>query len=245
VVKPGQRAATPSAWIALAAAGLLQITVHLAGPPPRADPHDLGRAPDLARARLIALGDATVLARTLMLGLQAYDVQPGVSLPLRSLDYPRVIGWLELILALHPVSQYALLSAAQLYAEVPDPGRCRLMLEFIHRAFLADPDHRWPWMAHAVVLARHRLHEPELALVYARELREHVRDPGVPHWVSQMEVLALADLGRTEAARVLLGGLLASGTITEPHERHFLLERLRQLEFDETGRASGTSELRQ
>ena len=224
------RAASPQAWFALALALGAQLVVHGLTPRPLARPADLPRAPSVAQARVMALGDAPALARAMMLGLQTYDVQPGVSLPLRTLDYPRVIEWLRLIVTLHPDSQYALLSAARLYAEVPDPARTRMMLDFIHQAFLEDPDRRWPWLAHAVVLARHRLGDTRLALFYARELRVHV-DPGsAPPWIGEMEALALADLGEREAARVLLGGLLASGAITEPHERHFLIERLQALD---------------
>jgi hypothetical protein len=224
------RSASPLAWAALTLALGAQLAMHGLTPRPRAQPADLSRPPSVGEARVIALGDAPALARAMMLGLQTYDVQPGVSLPLRTLDYPRVIDWLRLIVTLHPDSQYALLSAARLYAEVPDPARTRMMLDFIHAAFLEDPDRRWPWLAHAVVLARHRLGDTRLALFYARELRTHV-DPGsAPPWVGEMEALALADLGEREAARVLLGGLLASGTITEPHERHFLIERLEALD---------------
>jgi hypothetical protein len=232
MVKLSQRPAGAPAWTALLAALLLQCGVHALGPAPQARAESLAPAPSLPLARLMAFGDAPALGRAMMLGLQSYDVQPGVSLPFRTLDYPRVISWLRLILDLHPASQYALLSAAHLYAEMPDPVRTRLMLDFIHQSFLEDPDHRWPWLAHAVVLARHRLKDQDLALFYARELRLHVHEGAAPPWVRQMEALALADLGQREAARVLLGGMLASGAITEPHERHFLVERLQALDAE-------------
>jgi len=219
-------------WGALALALAVQVGVHRTGPPPDARAEALAWPPSPPLARLMAFGDAPALGRAMMLGLQAYDVQPGVSLPFRSLDYTRVIAWLRLVLSLHPASQYALLSAAHLYAESPDLQRTRQMLDFIHQSFLQDPDHRWPWLAHAVVLARHRLQDQPLALFYARELRLHVSEGAAPPWVRQMEALALADLGQREAARVLLGGMLASGTITEPHERHFLIERLQALDAE-------------
>lgn len=229
----GGRPAGPLAWAVLGLTLGLQLLAHALAPPPHAQAEALAPPPGLPLARVLALGDDSALGRAMMLGLQAYDVQPGISLPLRSLDYTQVIAWLRLVIDLNPRSQYALLSAARLYAEVPDPQRSRQMLDFIHQAFLEDPDRRWPWLAHAVVLARHRLNDRALALYYARELRLHVRDPAVPHWATQMEALALADLGQREAARVLLGGLLASGSIREPHERHFLIERLQALDQEE------------
>jgi hypothetical protein len=45
-----------------------------------------------------------------------------------------------------------------------------------------------------------------------------------------MRIFILEDLGEIEAARVLLGGLLASGEVTEEKEVHFLTERLKSLE---------------
>lgn len=227
-----RRPAGGVAWLAFGLALLVQLATHHALPPPRARAEDLAAPPSDALAHLLAGGDDPALGRGLMLALQAYDVQPGISLPFRVLDYPRVIAWLRLVLVLDPVGQYPLLSAAHLYAEIPDPVRTRQMLDFIAAEFRQDPGRRWPWMAHAVILARHRLHDQELALTYARELREHIRPGAAPEWAREMEALALADLGRKEAARVLLGGLLASGTVTEPHERHFLVERLQALEHE-------------
>ena len=37
-------------------------------------------------------------------------------------------------------------------------------------------------------------------------------------------------MGELESAKVLLGGLLDSGQITDPHERWFLSQRLAELE---------------
>ena len=41
-----------------------------------------------------------------------------------------------------------------------------------------------------------------------------------------MSVLLLADTGEIEAAKILLGGLLQAGSVTDPRELRFLLERL-------------------
>jgi hypothetical protein len=51
-----------------------------------------------------------------------------------------------------------------------------------------------------------------------------------------MRIFILEDLGELESARVLLGGLLASGEVTEPKEIHFLMGRLKELEA--AGKAS-------
>jgi len=49
-------------------------------------------------AERVSLGEPIALAQWLTLYLQAFDNQPGVSIPFQDLDYPRVIRWLDTIL---------------------------------------------------------------------------------------------------------------------------------------------------
>jgi hypothetical protein len=100
------------------------------------------------------------------------------------------------------------------------------MLAFIHERFAADPSRRWRWLAHAAIVARHRLGDLPLAIRYARAITEQATGPSVPGWARQMSVLLLADTGEIEAAKILLGGLLQAGSVTDPRELRFLLERL-------------------
>src|SRR5262245_54641556 len=131
------------------------------------------------------------------------------------------------ILKLDHAGQYPLLMASQLYAQVPDPDRQRLMLEFVFEQFPYDPERRWPWLAHGAIMAKHRLNDLPLALRFAQEIAK--RTKGAPAWARQMHIFLHEDLGEYEAARILLGGLLASGTVTDSHERVLLLERLERL----------------
>jgi hypothetical protein len=189
--------------------------------------------------RIASLGDPIALGQALTLYLQAFDNQPGVSVPFLQLDYARVENWLAGILELDPVGQYPLLLAAQVYSQVPDEAKQRRMLDFVYREFLADPGRRWPWLAHAATMARHRLKDEHLALHYAEALRAHATAPSVPGWVRQMEIFLREDMGEYQAAKILLGGLLAGGTVTDSHELAFLLGRLKRLEAAE--KSSGAS----
>ncbi|MGH8596407.1 MAG: hypothetical protein ACREXT_07105 [Gammaproteobacteria bacterium] len=217
----------------LAGAGLLtvQILWHAKLAAPQSVARPLPAAPPLPIARSLAFGDPVTSSKLLMLWLQAFDTQAGHSLALHSLDYERVIAWLNLSLALDPLAQYPLLAASRLYAEVPDPKRSRRMLEFVEKAFADDPAQRWPWLAHAVYLARHRLQDSALALRFAQALAANPA-PEIPHWARQLEIFVLEDRGEIEAAKILLGGLLASGKIADPHERWFLSQRLHALEVE-------------
>ncbi|MBT8445841.1 MAG: hypothetical protein HKO62_09830 [Gammaproteobacteria bacterium] len=221
---PGWLAA--SLLLALAA----QLAVHHFGPAAGRVARPLPPAPPATLVELAALGEAQLAGRMLMLWLQAWDTQPGISVPLQSLDYPRLRDWLRVSAQLAPHSRYPHLAAARLYAEVPDPARQRLMLDFVHEQFLQAPAERWQWLAHAVFVARHRLGDLPLALRYATALAEHTAPGEAPPWARQMRIFVLADMGETAAARVLLGALLTSDQGLDPAERRFLAGRLAELE---------------
>lgn len=215
--------------LALALAGHLALRTLQAPPQARAE-----ALPEPARTslalRAVSLGDSRPLAHALMLWLQAFDSQPGIGVPFSRLDYAHLQTWLGHIIDLDPLSSYPLLMASRLYADIPDEARQRAMLEFVHQKFLDDPERRWRWLAHSVILAKHRLKDLELARRYAHSLRLHARHPDIPSWVGQMEIFILEDLNELDSARLLLGGLLHSGSIKEEHEARFLLERLETIE---------------
>jgi hypothetical protein len=182
----------------------------------------LAPAPSVDALRLAAFGENALLSRLVMLYLQPVAL-PGV-------DMERVLGWLRTALELDPRGAYPLFLAARVYGEVPDPTRARMALEFVHQQYLADPDRRWPWLAHAALLAKHRLGDLALARRYAQALERHTRARDVPLWARQMEIFILEDMNELEAARIMLGGLLESGAVDDPAEARFLAERLKALE---------------
>ena len=165
-----------------------------------------------------------------MLYLQSYDYQATNQIPYQALNYDTVRQWLLRILWLDPKGQYPLLAASRLYAEVPNAAKARQMLEFVYETFLADPDRRWPWLAHAAALAKHRLNDLPLARHYAATIQKHATGPGVPLWAKQMEIFILEDMNELETARIMIGGLLSSGTINDRSEILFLDHRLRDIE---------------
>lgn len=238
-VRPGERPwrdVPLPVWLLLAVALAAQLAwraLEPLSPPPQV--RELPPPPPAAVLQALALGDATLASYATVLWLQARELQSGVSLPFRALDYRRLAGWLDRALALDPDAGYPLLAAARVYAAVDDPPRQRVMLEFVYRHFLERPAERWQWLAHAVYVARHRLHDQRLALRYAEALARHTRPGEAPSWARQMHIFVRADLGQVEAARVLLGALLTSGEVTDANERRFLERRLAELEAGGSG----------
>jgi hypothetical protein len=217
-------------WAALGACLALQVAIQGVRPPPAATGSDLPPPPRAAALRAASLGEPAAAARLAMLYLQAFDLGGGNTRPYQQLDFSVLAGWLRAILQADPRSGYPLFAAARIYAETGDPARSRQMLEFVHQAFLEDPNRRWPWLAHAALLAKHRLKDLSLARRYAADLERLTTAADVPVWAKQMEVFILEDMNELEAAKILLGGLLHSGRLDDPAERRFLEGKLKELE---------------
>jgi hypothetical protein len=220
-----------SARIVLLVALGIQIAWHAASPKPAATAAALALPPPASWLRAGSLGEPIALSELLVLYLQAFDNQPGVSVPFKDLDYAAVEAWLTRALELDPSSQYPLLMASHLYTQVPDDAKRRRMLEFVHRQFMLDPDRRWRWLADGVITAKHQLKDVPLALSYADDIARYA--PGASDWARQMRIFIREDIGQVEAATVLLGGLLASGEVTDEAEVRFLTERLEQMKSAE------------
>jgi len=209
-------------WTLLGAALAAQIAWQAArhAAAPRAA--ELPPPPSLQALRLASFGEREATARLSMLYLQGFEAQ--------KLDYARLVGWLGVVLELDPRSMYPLFAAARVYAEVADPARSRTALEFVYREFLRDPNRRWPALAHAALLAKHRLKDLPLALRYAAAIDRYTTEPDVPLWARQMQIFVLEDMNELDAARIIIGGLLQSGRLTDPAEAAFLKHRLDELE---------------
>jgi hypothetical protein len=220
------RASQIQAWLLLGFCLLANVVFQRQNPPARVDIVDLGPPPPGALVRTAALGENTFAGYLVMMFLQNVDVPLGRATPLADLERHTVVRWLDLGLDLDPDTGYPLLLAARHYAETGSPGQRRMMLDWVYRRFEERPNQRWPWLAHAVFVARHVLNDNALAEFYAAALRTQVSDPTVPSWVRQMDLLLRADLGETADAKVILGGLIAAGQIRSPAELKFLESRL-------------------
>ena len=163
--------------VLLAASFVAQLAWQTSRDAPASQAADLPAAPPASLLRAASFDEPEAAARVAMLYLQAYDLRGDNAMPYQHLDYERLIAWLRAIVATDPRSGYALFSAARVYTENPDAAKCRAMLEFLYTEFHRDPDRRWPWLAHAALVAKHRLKDLPLALHYARAIDRQARDP--------------------------------------------------------------------
>jgi hypothetical protein len=230
--------ATVPGWILglLAATLAAQIAWQLARRAEALSAADLPPAPSVKALRLASLGETAALARLAMLWLQAFDLRGDNAIPYQRLDYARLVAWLGAIQATDPRSGYPLFAAARIYGENADTQKARRMFDFIEAEFARDPNRRWPALAHAALLAKHRLQDLPLARRYAAAIQRETTDPTVPDWARQMEIFILEDMNELEAARTMIVSLLESGRIHDPAEIRFLKERLQELARRESRR---------
>ena len=219
-----------SIWLVLFISLSLQCVWHYSFTNLEIKRYDLSAPPQASFIKLASLDDTVSAAKLVMLWLQAFDNQPGVSIPLKDLDYDRVIEWLDLIMELDNKIQYPLLAAIRFYAEVPDEEKQRKMIRYVSEKFLENPNERWSFMAHAVYIAKHRIKDMQLALECAEIIRQYALGDNVPYWAKQMEIFVLEDMGELESAMVIIGGLLESGELKDPHQIKFLSQRLKEIE---------------
>ncbi|ATQ77510.1 hypothetical protein CR152_25665 [Massilia violaceinigra] len=210
----------------LVAALALQVGYQAMRAPQPPTAAGLEPAPPLAVLRLASLGEPVALAKAMTVYVQGQDE---AATPLGAIDYSALRTWLDRIVELDPRGQAPLLAASQVYSASADPARTRIMLDFVHQRFGEDPDRRWPWLAHAALVARHRLHDPALARQYAHAIRTRTTAGVLPAWARQMELFILDDMGEDESAKTLIGAMLASGQVSDPRELALLEQRLHNI----------------
>jgi hypothetical protein len=219
------------AIVLCALAGSLLAQIHLRMDNGRVPQQvQLAPPPPLALARAAAFGDTLPIAKVLMLYLQSFDYRADNPISYQALDYATLEQWLALVLALDPGGQYPLMAASRVYAEVSEPDKQRRMLDFVYREFFKDPERRWPWLAHAAGVAKHRLRDLALARTYAAAIQTYATGPSVPTWARQMEAFILEDMDELETARLMIGGFLEKGLVKDASEARFLEGRLKEIE---------------
>jgi hypothetical protein len=220
------RGGRAGAWALLCACLGANVIFQRLNPPAWTDVGDLGTPPPVGLVRTASLGESVFAGYLVNLFLQDFNVPLGRVTPLAAIDRSALIRWLDLATELDPGTGYPLLLASRHFGETGTPAQRRTMLDWVYRRFEERPNDRWPWLVHALYVARHVLQDNSLAQYYAAALRTQVTDPSIPSWVRQMDVLLRADLGQTADARAILGGLIAAGQIRSPAELKFLESRI-------------------
>ncbi len=180
--------------------------------------------------RALSLGSDRLWSYLLLIRLQLQDAQKGRFLSYRRLDYGRLADWLLTLQRMNPDSDYPAFLASRIYGQIDDPVRVRRMIEVVREIFRQHPQRYWRRMSEAVLLAKYRVKDLDLALELADELYRLPKSFRMPRWARDMKLIVLDEMGEDEAAMRLIGSLLDSGEVTDPDERRFLLDRLSKLQ---------------
>ena len=218
-------------WLALTGAFIAQLWFHDYIGPPKVSARDLQLSHPPAQELLhaAAFGDTLSLGRILMLNLQAFDNQQGVSIKYTDLDYDILGEWLDRIVSLDEKSEYPHFTASKIYTGPPDEERRRKMIAWGRKHFRERPNERWEWMAYLTNFVRYQMQDNALALEMARELRDLTEAGKVPGWTRQLNVFFLEADNEYQASATLLANLLAAGEVKDPAEFKFLLDRLEEI----------------
>lgn len=219
-----------SVRVLLIVALIMQLVWHSSQGTLTARAEDLPAPLPASSYEIISLGESIAASKIINLWLQAFDNQAGARLSFHQLDYPRLLLWLDTILELDPRGQYPMLVATRVYGSVKDPKKQRIMMDYVFSKFNQQPNKYWRWLAHNVITAKHELKDMDLALTYANALAEKATGTQVPYWARDMKIIVLEDMGQVEAAKILVGGLLESQSITDPYELKFLMQKIAVLE---------------
>jgi len=188
--------------------------------------------PSESAMNLLVASDKAFAYRVLILWLQQFDVQAGQYISYQSMDYEKLIHWLQTLNKLELTSQYPLLLATRVYSRVADTNKTRMMLEYVFKEFQTNPGKNWRWLAEASITAQHKLKDLPLALKFATALAEE-KNPDIPLWAKDIRLIILENLGEFEQIKLLVGGLLANKTIMDPNEIRFLSLLMKRVEEKE------------
>jgi hypothetical protein len=176
--------------------------------------------------RGIAMGSEQLLGYLLAIQLQLHDNQAGQHFRYNLIDYAVLIDWLEQISSVSSNTEYPMLLASRIYSQTDDPERLRRILAFIERGFDENPQLHWRRLAEASLLAKHKLHDLELALQMAEKIARQPASVQMPPWARDFRFLLLAELNEFESAIAIIEALLRSKVVADADEKRFLEEKL-------------------
>ena len=172
------------------------------------------------------MGSEKLFSYLLVIRLQLHDNQAGKHIRYSRLDYERLVDWLDQIYQLNTQSEYPTMLASRVYSQTRDKVRLRIILEYIDRTFMQNPQLHWRRLAEASVIAKHQLEDLELALQMADKLSSQPPSVEMPRWARDMQFILLGDMNEFETAITIIVALLQSEAVNDPDEARFLKEKL-------------------
>jgi len=159
--------------------------------------------PGKAAREALSFGDGQFFYRMSVLNLQTVGDEGGRVTRLSDYNYDYVLGWLEALAVLDPLSHHYMMLAVRYYAFTPDVASVRRLVDFVVADASQDPQRKWYWLTQAMVMADHRISDLDYTLKIAEQLAAY-DFPGLPSWLLLFPAVVLEKMGRPEEALTLL-----------------------------------------
>jgi len=172
------------------------------------------------------MGSEKLFSYLLVIKLQLHDNQAGKHIRYSRLDYERLVDWLDQIYQLNTQSEYPTMLASRVYSQTRDKARLKIILEYIDRTFIQNPQLHWRRLAEASVIAKHKLGDLQLALQMADKLSSQPPSVEMPRWARDMQFILLGDMNEFETPITIIVALMQSEAVNDPDEARFLNEKL-------------------
>lgn len=195
-------------------AGAHRVYIKWGGVPP---------VPSKNGALAMSLGDTELSFRLGALALQGLGDGGGRTARMTDYDYKKLDSWFWLLYQLDPASDHVPLLAAYYFSSTPRKEDIAILVNYLGTVGQIPYGNKWRWLAQAVLLARHKMKDLDVALDLAYKLSkmEPIGDT-LPHWARQMPAFVLAAKGDKEDARKLIEEMLLTSENFHRNEVNFM-----------------------
>ena len=180
--------------------------------------------------RAAFLGSFHLASDLILINLQLHDSQAGRFHDYEKLDYSVLIDWIKLSNDLNPQSHYPGFLLSRVYGSVNDEQKLRQVVEVIEELFDQNPAVNWRRMTEAILIAKHRIGDLQLALKLAQKISDLDSSYDLPRWARDMHLVVLDQMGEKEAAMTLIASILQTDNTLGNDERRFLEHRLLKIQ---------------
>jgi len=195
---------------------------------------DMGIVPDVpgrVAVKALSFGDEEFYFRLLALDIQNAGDTFGRFTELYKYDFKKLYAWFTLLDSLDNESDYMPFIASYYYSQTQYVPDVRYVVDYLYQYSADRPEKKFWWLAQAVYLAQHKLHDNELALKMAQPL-EHADN--APYWVRQLPAFVHESRGEMQDALRIIDHIQANSKNIPDGElkfmTYFVKERLKKLE---------------
>lgn len=176
---------------------------------------------------MMTLGDIEFSYRLGALTLQQLGDSGGQTTALKDYDYAALAKWFWLLNELDPASDHVPLLAAYYFGAVEDPEKISHVVNYLGTIGQNPYGSKWRWLVQAILQARHKMKDLDLALELSYKLSkmEPIGDV-LPHWARQMPAFVLAAKGDKEDSRRVIEEMLLTSEHFHPNEVRFMKDYL-------------------